>query len=260
MRSGGISGWSRQSSARRQGASTAIIPGMSRTTRLFDLIQRLRAHRRAVTAAGLAEELGVSKRTVHRDLETLRGLGAPIDGEPGVGYLLRPGFLLPPLMLNEEELEALALGALWVRQRGDAVLSQAAAGALTKIAAVTPQALTSTLEIPSSLTATIHPRAPSGFDPAAMRRAIRERRKVLLAYKGKGRVLASERIVWPVALVYIEDLLMLAAWCELRQAFRHFRADLVQRAVVLEDTYVGSRARLARAWQAQDQGSDVRRG
>ncbi|MET0616668.1 MAG: YafY family protein [Luteibacter sp.] len=231
---------------------------MSRTTRLFDLIQVLRSHRRAVTAAALAEELGVSKRTVHRDLDTLRELGAPIDGEAGVGYLLRPGFLLPPLMLNEDELEALALGALWVRQRADPALAGAAGSALAKIGAVTPQALTSTLEAPASLTATVFDRAPSRFDPAAMRRAIRERRKVALAY-AKAPRRAIDRVVWPVALVYVEDLLMLAAWCELRQAFRHFRADRVERCVVLDEVYPGTRARLARAWHDQDVGDAVRR-
>lgn len=232
---------------------------MSRTTRLFDLIQVLRSHRRAVTAAALAEELGVSKRTVHRDLDTLRELGAPIDGEAGVGYLLRPGFLLPPLMLNEEELEALGLGALWVRLRGDAALSAAAASALAKIAAVTPQALTYALDTPSSITATTYQRASSVFDPAIMRRAIRDRRKVSLTYTAENRTLPGARIIWPVALVYVEDLLMLAAWCELRQAFRHFRADRVNEMAVLDETYPGTRAKLMRAWHEQDRPDAVRR-
>jgi predicted DNA-binding transcriptional regulator YafY len=83
---------------------------MSRTQRLLDLIQILRRHRHPAAANKLAEELGVSLRTIYRDIETLKGQGAHIDGEPGVGYILRPGFMLPPLMFSEEEIEALVLG------------------------------------------------------------------------------------------------------------------------------------------------------
>jgi len=92
---------------------------MSRSIRLFDLLQALRRHRRAVSSNTLAEELGVSKRTIYRDIDALIALGAPIDGEAGIGYLMRPGFVLPPLMFTEEELEALALGGLWVKERAD---------------------------------------------------------------------------------------------------------------------------------------------
>lgn len=124
---------------------------MARTVRLFDLIQALRRRRRAVTALTLAEELGVSKRTIHRDIETLIALGAPIQGQAGVGYILRPGFMLPPLMLSEDELEALALGGLWVKQRADRDVVKSAENALAKISAVLPEALTPTLEAPPLL-------------------------------------------------------------------------------------------------------------
>src|SRR5579871_1944310 len=92
---------------------------MSRTTRLFKLMDALRGHRRPVTAARLAEDLAVSVRTVYRDIQTLMDLGAPVEGEAGLGYLLRPGFFLPPLMFGEDELEALVLGARWVQNQGD---------------------------------------------------------------------------------------------------------------------------------------------
>src|SRR5262249_40301365 len=99
---------------------------MSRAARLLELIQLLRQHRHPVSGQVLADALGISLRTLYRDIATLQGEGATIDGEPGVGYLLRPGFLLPPLMLAEEEIEALVLGMRWVAERGDHPLQQAA--------------------------------------------------------------------------------------------------------------------------------------
>ena len=114
---------------------------MSRTYRLFELLQMLRRRRRPVSGAELAREAGVSLRTLYRDVAALQAMGAEVDGEPGVGYVLRPGFLLPPLMFSEEELEALALGAKWVARRTDDALSDAARNAMTKIAAVLPQDL-----------------------------------------------------------------------------------------------------------------------
>jgi biotin operon repressor len=118
---------------------------MSRTARLFKLMDALRGHRRPVTAARLAGELDVSVRTVYRDIQTLTDLGAPIGGEAGVGYLLRSGFFLPPLMFGEDELEALVLGARWVQGQGDPSLAQAAVTALVKIGtAAVPECIRAT--------------------------------------------------------------------------------------------------------------------
>ena len=114
---------------------------MSRTNRLSLLMDALRGHRRPVTAAVLAARLGVSERTIYRDIQTLAGLGAPVQGEAGVGYMLRAGVFLPPLMFSPDELEALVLGARWVRHQGDDALAQAATGALAKIATATPRDL-----------------------------------------------------------------------------------------------------------------------
>jgi biotin operon repressor len=119
---------------------------MSRAQRLLDLIQVLRGYRRPVGGAVLAETLGISLRTLYRDIETLNTQGAHIDGEPGVGYVLRPGFMLPPLMFSEEEIEAIVLGSCWVADRADAALSAAARNALAKIAAVLPQDLKTSLD------------------------------------------------------------------------------------------------------------------
>src|SRR5690348_12233959 len=106
----------------------------------------LRRHRRPVTAAQLAEEQGVSVRTLYRDVQTLIGLGAPIDGEAGIGYMLKPGFFLPPLMFSAEELEALVLGGRWVQAQPDAGLAGAAKNALAKIATASPDDLRDRLD------------------------------------------------------------------------------------------------------------------
>src|SRR5712692_11064342 len=119
---------------------------MSRARRLLDLIQLFRRHRFPVAGAALAEELGISLRTLYRDIETLKAQGARIDGEPGVGYVLRPGFMLPPLMFSEDEIEALVLGSRWVAERTDEPLGEAARNALAKIAAVLPDDLKDSLD------------------------------------------------------------------------------------------------------------------
>src|SRR3954466_604922 len=124
---------------------------MSRAQRLLDLIQLLRGHRRPVSGAALAEELGISIRTLYRDIETLNAQGAHIDGEPGIGYVLRPGFMLPPLMFSEQEIEAIVLGSRWVADRTDNELSDAARSALAKIAAVLPPDLKTSLDASSLL-------------------------------------------------------------------------------------------------------------
>ena len=223
---------------------------MSRAVRLFDLIQALRRRRRAVSAAVLAEELGVSKRTLYRDIETLVTLGAPIDGERGVGYLLKSGFLLPPLMFSEEELEALTLGAMWVTQRADHGLITAAANALAKIAAVLPLPLTASLDDPPLMSAPIEVTADK-IDPVMLRTAIRRERKLRIVYTGEAGV-GSERVIWPIALVYFNAARLLVAWCEMRKGFRHFRTDRIASAVALDDRYPKTRHALIKAWRAYE--------
>lgn len=111
---------------------------MSRSERLLTLLQLLRGHRYAITGTELASRLGISLRTLYRDIATLQSQGAHIEGEPGIGYVLRPGFMLPPLMFSEEELEALVLGSRWVAEHADSALSAGARSALAKIEAVLP--------------------------------------------------------------------------------------------------------------------------
>src|SRR5712692_9960079 len=145
---------------------------MSRAQRLLDLIQLFRRHRFPVAGGALAQELGVSLRTVYRDIETLKAQGARIDGEPGVGYVLRPGFMLPPLMFSEDEIEALVLGSRWVADRGDARLGAAARNALAKIAAVLPADLRDELDASALLVGPGAAIAAGDAELAAIREAI----------------------------------------------------------------------------------------
>src|SRR5260370_24544071 len=119
---------------------------VARAERLLELIQVLRRHRFPVSGQAIADELGVSLRTVYRDIQTLVGQGAAIDGEAGIGFILRPGFVLPPLMFTDEEIEALVLGLRLVAQRTDETFRQAAVNALAKIAAVLPDDLREGIE------------------------------------------------------------------------------------------------------------------
>ncbi|MBK3802609.1 HTH domain-containing protein [Azospirillum brasilense] len=221
---------------------------MSRAERLIDLIQCLRRHRRPVSGHVLADELGVSLRTIYRDIATLQAQGARIDGEPGVGYLLQPGFLLPPLMFAEEEIEALALGIRWVADRADGALGAAAQNALAKIAAVLPPDLRDRMDAFALLVGPGEPIVGDGVDLAVVRRAIRGERKLSIAYRDRDGA-ASERIVWPFALGFFDRLRVMVAWCELRGAIRHFRADRIVSVTALENRYPRRRQALLKEWR-----------
>jgi predicted DNA-binding transcriptional regulator YafY len=225
---------------------------MSRAQRLLDLVQVLRRHRRPVSGRKLAAELGVSIRTLYRDNVTLQGQGAPIEGEPGLGYILKPGFMLPPLMFSEEEIEALVLGSRWVADRADPALALAARDAMAKIVAVLPADLTRRVEEAALI---LGPGkmlidAPQ-LDLAAIRKAIRAERRASINYgDAEGRV--SERIVWPLALSFFDQVRVLVAWCELRQDFRHFRTDRLTRFEALDGRYPQRRQALLKTWREKE--------
>jgi predicted DNA-binding transcriptional regulator YafY len=233
---------------------------LARSERLLELIQLLRRHRWPVSGQVLAHELGVSLRTVYRDIQTLIGQGASIDGEAGIGFVLRPGFVLPPLMFTDEELEALVLGSRMVAQRGDAPLARAAMNVIAKIAAVLPGDLRDGIDGtgllagtgPGAGTGPLAGSGPSGeaepFDLAPIRAAIRSEQKLVLHYADrKGD--RTRRTVWPIALGYFERVRVLAAWCELRQDFRHFRADRIITLRRTEQRYPRRRRALMKEWQ-----------
>lgn len=209
--------------------------GMSRSARLLDLVQILRTHRRPVSGATLAEATGVSLRTLYRDIATLQAQGADINGEPGLGYILHPGFLLPPIMLSSEEIEALVLGARWVRANTDDRLQQSAAHALAKIAAVLPDDLRRDLETSALLVPNTRRGQHPERDIGALRDAIRAGIKLDIAYRDE-RAQETTRRIWPVALGYFEGLRILVAWCELREGFRHFRIDRMIEVTQTQET------------------------
>jgi len=202
-----------------------------------------------VPAALLAEELGVSLRTVYRDIATLVAQGAPIEGEAGFGYVLRPGFLLPPLMLGEDEVDAVILGLRMVASRGDAALERAANDALTKILAVLPPEMENA-DLSSSLLAGSGNASHSPhLDP--IRRALRPERKLWLRYADKAEV-ATERRIWPVALGFFAEAEVLAAWCELREGFRHFRLDRMVDVGLLDERFPKCRRLLLAEWRLSE--------
>lgn len=208
---------------------------MRRADRLFQIILLL-GRGRVVTAGSIAEELEVSERTIYRDIGALVATGAPIDGEAGVGYRLRPGYQVPPLMFDGEELEALALGVRMVCTWADAELAKAAGRALAKVDAILPDRLRGrrggdTLLVPDVFVA---PETVNGMTP--LRKAIDQRRRARMGYRrDDGEV--SERIVWPLGMMFWGSTWTLGAWCELRGDFRSFRLDRIQALEVLPDPF-----------------------
>jgi len=208
---------------------------MRRADRLFRLVQLLRTSR-VRTGASLAEELGVSVRTVYRDIRDLEHRGVPIEGEAGVGYRLARGHDLPPMTFTAAEIEALVLGARMVRAWADDELGEAAEAALDKIREVLPTPLRpladdTTLFAPYGLP---RQRVPPELGP--VRRAIRERRKLWLRYQSADGP-PSERVIWPLGLFFWGARWSLSAWCELRQAARHFRIDRIELLDPLDESF-----------------------
>lgn len=223
----------------------------TRATRLLLLLDRLRRSRTAVTGEALATELGISLRTLYRDIATLRLQGARIEGDPGVGYQMRGGFLLPPLMFDHDELEALLLGARWVESQADAELVQAARRAMARIGSALPEPLRTAIDTTGLHVPTWHEnRTPEPWLPV-LRHAIRDEHRLRMDYID-ARGDTSQRMIWPFAMAFFGPTTRLfAAWCELREDFRHFRAD---RVIHLHDTgerYPVRRHRLLTRWKTQ---------
>jgi predicted DNA-binding transcriptional regulator YafY len=207
---------------------------MRRADRLFRVIQLLRGRRRATTAAVIAERLDVSERTVYRDIRDLVLAGTPIDGEAGVGYRLRPGYDLPPLMFDREEIQALVLGARIVRQFGDAALARASDSILNKAAAVLPEDLQPLLgDTRLFVAGGAASRRRSADGLLAARSALVDRRKLRFNYESESGA-TTGRTVRPLGLFFWGRNWTLAAWCEVRSDFRNFRLDRIREPVVLE--------------------------
>jgi predicted DNA-binding transcriptional regulator YafY len=224
---------------------------MRRTERLFQIIQILRSKRRSVTGLELADELEVSLRTLYRDMAELMAQRVPIRGEAGTGYVIDTDYDMPPLMLTQDELEAAVLGAAWVAQRGDAALARGARDLIGKLTAAVPEHLRPVVLDAQLSPVSHHMRAIDAFDLAAVRGAIREQRKMRIAYADEsGRT--TERTIWPFMIGYFETVRLVVAWCELRQDFRHFRSDRFHDAQVLDTRYRTRPAQLRKRWEKQN--------
>ena len=223
---------------------------MARSHRLFELMQVLRRHRRTVSGEALARELGVSLRTIRGDVATLQDMGADLDGEAGVGYILQPGFLLPPLSFTEEELQALVIGAQWISRQTDDTLALAVKNALAKINAVLPPDMRSALD---DDTVYVGHRARNStlLDLSEIRRALREQRKLRITLSIE-HATKDQQVVWPIMLGLIEGSRFIAAWCELDSQFRVIAMDDIATAEILTERYPRNRRQLVKEWRAQE--------
>ncbi len=222
---------------------------MRRSDRLFDIIQRLRTASKPTTAAALAKELEVTPRTVYRDIATLQARRVPIEGAAGVGYVLRKGFDLPPLMFTIDEIEAIAVGARLVRRLKDPKLQEAANTVLAKVTVVVPERLRGHIaDAPVYVSPGMTAEA-EGADLAEVRAAIRDSRKLYIAYADEqGR--RTNRVIWPIAMAYYVDVTLVGAWCELRADYRNFRVERIQSSKVLDEHFDQDGGRLFREWSA----------
>lgn len=229
---------------------------VTRSERLLALIQALRRHRRPVTAQQLAMELSVSVRTIYRDIDTLVRQGASIAGEAGVGFVMRPGFMLPPLMFRDDEIEALILGSRWVAQLPDAPLARAAADAVARITAVLPDRLRQRVEDAGLFAVRRTAVALDRIDASVLREAIRQERKLRIGYlRDDGE--ETVRVIWPIAVAFFERVRVVVAWCELRQAFRHFRTDRITSAELTGERLPRRRPQLLSEWRQAERAAEA---
>ncbi len=214
---------------------------MGKTTRFFEIIQLLRQAKQPLLARDMAETLEVSTRTIYRDIATLQSMQTPILGEPGVGYVMRKGYDLPPINFDIEEAEAVAIGLSLVARTGDVGLWRAARRAARKLNETAPgtqRLITSSWGVEDT----------PAIDMTALRAAIRQEQKLRLNY-GDAEGRETRRTVWPLVLIYYVDTAILVAWCELREGLRHFRLDRIAKSVFLSDSFAGKGEALITQWE-----------
>lgn len=221
---------------------------MTRTQRLLTLLQLLKENRYPMTAERLAAQCDVSVRSIYRDIATLRQQGAEIVGEAGIGFLYKSGLLLPPLLFDIAELEALVLGLRWVESHGDNELAASAKRAADKISGVVNQESQSVFQHNSLFAPSSRPSQVKDPIAIALRRSLREECKIRIKYQDQTQQL-TQRVIWPVALGYMHDVQVIAAWCELRGEYRHFRLDRINELFPLTDKYPYPKGYLLAQWR-----------
>lgn len=210
---------------------------MKKTERLFQIIQILRQKKRVITAQTLAELMEVSERTIYRDIASLIESGVPIEGEAGVGYMLREGYDLPPLMFNEEEIEALVLGARIVNNWSDNQLAGAAQSVVRKVESILPEELKPLVDNSILFVPDISFKSTATMNK--LRVAIKLKRKISFSYIRKDKT-KSTRTVRPLCLAFFPPVWLLAGWCELRNEFRSFNIASISDLEVTNDTFQDS--------------------
>ena len=209
---------------------------MQKAERLFQLINLLKGRRTAITAEKLAGELRVSVRTLYRDIQALQLSGMPIEGEAGVGYLIRGNFHLPPLMFDFEEMQALLLGCKMVEAFTDSELAEGAIRAAHKIRAVLPDHLLEKADQHIYQVPNLESYQPVRETHLQVRHACEKRKKLFFSYTD-AQDQQTSRTVWPLAMVCWGKYWTLLSWCEFRNDYRHFRFDRIQDIRMLNDTY-----------------------
>lgn len=221
---------------------------MRKASRLFEIIQILRLARQPKTAAEMAEAMEVTVRSVYRDIAALQAMRVPVEGARGIGYVLRPGFDLPPLMFSIEETEALVLALALLERTGDRELKDAAKRAGAKIAGAVPPPLRQTLSARAlHAWGTVAP-APEGVDLALVRRAIRDEEKLTITYRDEQGCETTDRTIRPIALIYYSETANIVSWCELRQDIRNFRADRVRTCAATGLHFLGEGEKMRDLW------------
>lgn len=223
----------------------ASVRDMSKSTRLPRLLQAMRLRTPPILAADLAEEMGVSLRTLYRDIDDLRSAGAVIDGEAGFGYTLTEDPALPPMMFTKEEIEALVLGLGEVIEVGDPALAQAAKEARAKLKATLPDRMSRYLENAVLHAHKFRPRPEISIDPALIRQAAWEEMAIDIGYRDVNGA-ATERRVLPLQIMYFDDTLALMAFCLLRDAPRVFRLDRIETVKCTQQSFRPRRVALLR--------------
>jgi predicted DNA-binding transcriptional regulator YafY len=223
---------------------------LRRADRLFDILRILRSAKAPVTAASIADELEVTVRTIYRDVATMQARRIPIEGAAGIGYVLRRGFDLPPLMFTEDETEAIAVGVRMLARTGDPGLQTAAESVLSKVTLVVPDPLRDYLNTAPVYVSKSGAPVPEQRDlPSTIRHAIRDSRKMRIDYED-GDARRTDRVIQPFAVAYYVEATLVCAWCELRNDIRHFRTDRIVSAEVLDDKFKIPEAVIA-GWVAE---------
>lgn len=214
---------------------------MSKTTRLFEVIQLLRGAKAPVLARDIANALEVSLRTVYRDIASLQAMQTPILGEPGIGYVMRKGYDLPPINFDVDEAEAISVGLSLIARTGDPGLWRAAGRASHKLHEAAPgtrKLVTSSWGVKNALP----------VDLSELRGAIRQETKINIVYRD-AEERETSRTIWPLVLIYYVDNALIVSWCELRQALRHFRLDRIASCSVLPDDFKGLGDAVTAQWE-----------